>query len=101
MLRGTKCRSLDKRPTVLLIFKRIVLMWLFQESLWSIRTPKYFTTSLNSKCEFLFVLALWINSLGVKESFFSSLSLKEYGRINGLVSFRFQSRRNGQFVAKK
>ena len=30
---NAKCRSFDNSPTVLLIFKRIMSMWLFQESL--------------------------------------------------------------------
>ena len=31
-LKGTNCCSFDNSPTVLLIFKRIVSMWLLQES---------------------------------------------------------------------
>ena len=70
VLKGTKCRSFDNSPTVLLIFKRTVSMWLFQESLWSIRTPKYLKNSLHSNCLCLLVLGLYIYNLGVKGSFF-------------------------------
>ena len=69
VLKGTKCRSFDNSPTVLLIFKRTVSMWLFQESLWSIRTPKYLKNSLHSNCLCLLVLGLYIYNLGVKGSF--------------------------------
>ena len=49
MCLATKCLIFDITPIVLHLFEDIKFIWCFHDSLFSIRTPKYFTYSMLSR----------------------------------------------------